>query len=88
MSSRIPQYKPRPAKAPSPDLSSIHGLFHNLGAPRFSLEELSRINQGPMTEVLDFIAEHLKGRKECAVARARLHQSVSDCGLQPARTWQ
>ncbi|KAI0944741.1 hypothetical protein AcW1_002379 [Taiwanofungus camphoratus] len=49
-----------------------------LGAPELSREEFGRLCKGPLADILFFVAEHVKGRKETAAARVaifRMHES-------------
>lgn len=47
-----------------------------LGAPHIEREEFGRVFHGPLADVLVFLSEHIRGRKEVALARHRIHQWV------------
>jgi hypothetical protein len=81
MASRIPKPKPSSSSRTKPhprvSLDDLHASLSQLGAPQITKEELGRLYQGALGDALVFVAEHVKGRKGCAVARELIHKWVS-----------
>ncbi|KAI0772395.1 hypothetical protein BD413DRAFT_41896 [Trametes elegans] len=69
-------------------LEHIHDSLVAIGAPPISHEELERLYQGRMAEVLDFVAANVVGRKKAAAARhsiqsQRVEQIRADQHVDP-----
>jgi hypothetical protein len=75
MTSRIPQRRARTI-AQRLDLKSLQKSLQELDAPPISTDDLTRLYQGPMGELLSFILEHVRGRSPCAVARDEIYRYI------------
>ncbi|EMD34981.1 hypothetical protein CERSUDRAFT_124987 [Gelatoporia subvermispora B] len=53
--------------------------LRSLGAPEISQDDFSRLCQGPLGEVLQFFADHVKGRQEVSRIRANIAQYELHC---------
>jgi hypothetical protein len=81
MKSRIPHTKSADSQDKRPqqsrgDSSTVHASLKLLGAPHLEDEEFFRLYRGSLADVLLFVSEHMKGRRQVALARAEIHQYV------------
>jgi hypothetical protein len=58
----------------SGDPEVVSCWLNDFGGPRLTVEELSRITRGPLGEILAFVVTHVRGGREVAAARRRIHQ--------------
>ena len=58
----------------SGDPEAVSSWLNELGGPRLTVEELSRLTHGPLGEILAFLITHIRGRREVATARRHIHQ--------------
>jgi hypothetical protein len=59
------------------DASSVHAALKLLGAPDIETEEFLRLYRGSLADALFFISEHMKGRRQVALARTEIYQCVT-----------
>jgi len=81
MKSRIPYPKPAEVRDKSPqeprDIpSTVHAAIELLGAPHLEVKEFHRLYHGTLADVLLFVSEHMKGRRQIALARTEIHRYV------------
>jgi hypothetical protein len=67
------QSQPAPG-AERPNTHSVQEALNLLGIPHIEAEEFNRLYHGPLTNILLFVSEHIKGRQEAALARNRIYQ--------------
>ncbi|KAJ7621224.1 hypothetical protein FB45DRAFT_1092809 [Roridomyces roridus] len=66
-------------------MDSTYSALSSLGAP-VTLDEFTQIYKSPLAEILDFLGEHLVGRRGAATARSQILSFQATSNLKQPRT--
>lgn len=82
MTSRTRVHMPVPSSSqPSSLLDDLSDSLVALDAPSITKTDLARLHKGRLGDALSFTSEHVKGRKEVAIARNHIHKSAASSTL-------